>query len=170
MQVHGFVLWVLSALAWVLFIAWAYTPDRVLAEGLGVTYFPAKHWALALPCHGFVTVLAVAVGYSSLNLLVAPAPDSAVAIGHAAADAHARRAPDARDAAARAHDAPAGARLSAGLSGAAPPADDEGGGAAPGGAAGSGEVPDIGDMDIVEVSRILFGKGGQFDRELDHAR
>ena len=32
-QVHGFVLWVLSALAWVLFIAWAYTPDRVLAEG-----------------------------------------------------------------------------------------------------------------------------------------
>ena len=73
-QVHGFVLWVLSALAWVLFIAWAYTPDRALAEGLGVTYFPAKHWALALPCHGFVTFLAVALGYSSLNCSSRPRP------------------------------------------------------------------------------------------------
>ena len=101
--------------------------------------------------------LAVALGYSSLNLLVAPAPDSAVALGREAADAPARRAR-----AARARDAAAGARLSDARAGADPAADAAGAGAAPGGA-GSGEVPDIGDMDIVEVNRVLFGPGGQFD-------
>jgi phosphatidylinositol glycan class P protein len=121
-EVHGFVLWVSSAVAWVVCIAWAYTPDELIVNGLGLTYFPAKYWAVALPCFGFITVACVFLGYASLNLLVAAKPDSAEALGLECADAYARVLPRS-----------------------AVYGDD-----------GKNCVPDIGDIDIVDVNRMLF--------------
>lgn len=40
----------------VLFLLWAFTPDHVL-EAHGVTYYPSKWWALAIPAWASVTVV-----------------------------------------------------------------------------------------------------------------
>ena len=42
----------------VLFMLWAYTPEAVL-EAHGVTYYPSKYWAVALPAWACATVVFV---------------------------------------------------------------------------------------------------------------
>ena len=42
----------------VLFMLWAYTPEAVL-EAHGVTYYPSKYWAVALPAWACVSVVFV---------------------------------------------------------------------------------------------------------------
>ena len=41
---------------YVVYLVWAYTPEDVLVR-LGVTYYPDKYWALAVPCWICVLVL-----------------------------------------------------------------------------------------------------------------
>ncbi len=50
-----------------MWIAWAYLPERTL-HALGVSYFPSKHWAIALPA--WVLLLAVYIfwAYESHNM------------------------------------------------------------------------------------------------------
>ncbi len=50
-----------------LWIAWAYLPEQTL-HALGVSYYPSKHWAIALPA--WVLLLAVYVfwAYESNNM------------------------------------------------------------------------------------------------------
>ena len=43
-------------------------PDGVLKE-LGITYFPSKYWALALPVYFWVFALVVQICYQGLNIL-----------------------------------------------------------------------------------------------------
>ncbi|KAL1530322.1 hypothetical protein AB1Y20_001231 [Prymnesium parvum] len=45
---YGFVAWIATHVCFALFIAWAYTPESILAD-LGITWYPNKYWALALP-------------------------------------------------------------------------------------------------------------------------
>ena len=50
------------------YLAWGFLPERVL-QALGVTYYPSKSWALAIPS---LLVMAVPVGiatYCGLNML-----------------------------------------------------------------------------------------------------
>lgn len=78
-EVYGFVGWVSFSVAYgacaespngnreltappVLFLAWAYSPPQLL-HSLGVTYYPSKWWALALPAWCCVALLCALVAY-----------------------------------------------------------------------------------------------------------
>ena len=49
-------------------MVWAYTPEDVLVR-LGVTYYPDKYWALAVPCWICVLVLYGAWMYEGVNMM-----------------------------------------------------------------------------------------------------
>ncbi|PSC68340.1 phosphatidylinositol N-acetylglucosaminyltransferase subunit P isoform X1 [Micractinium conductrix] len=85
-EVYGFVGWITSAVAYVLFLLWAYTPDYVLSAH-GITYYPSKHWALALPAWACVSVVFAYWVYESLCMVTCPAPGGPTAL----AGAHSRR-------------------------------------------------------------------------------
>lgn len=54
-----------------LFLVWAYVPEATL-EAYGFTYFPSKHWAVAVPSMIVVTYLFSLVLYKAVNLLSTP--------------------------------------------------------------------------------------------------
>ena len=68
---YGFVAWIAVHICFTIFLLWAYTPDRVLVS-LGVTYYPSKHWALALPCWTLVSLLTAVVLYAFYNVMRQP--------------------------------------------------------------------------------------------------
>jgi phosphatidylinositol N-acetylglucosaminyltransferase subunit P len=70
-EVYGFVGWVLTMGAYVAFLLWSFLPEEVL-RGVGVTYYPSRWWAVALPAWLVVSALCVLVGYVGLNLLRTP--------------------------------------------------------------------------------------------------
>jgi phosphatidylinositol glycan class P protein len=59
----------------VLFLMWAYLPEETL-EAYGLTYYPSKHWALAMPSMLVVTYLFSIVVYKACNLLSTPPLDA----------------------------------------------------------------------------------------------
>ncbi|CAI5722216.1 unnamed protein product [Peronospora destructor] len=71
MELFGFGGWLASALFYVLFLVWAYVPETTL-EAYGFTYFPSKHWAVAVPAMIVVTYLFSLVLYKAVNLLSTP--------------------------------------------------------------------------------------------------
>ena len=92
---YGFVAWIGTHIAFVLFVLWAYLPERVLHR-LGVLYYPSQYWALALPCHLMVSVAALYAAYWIYNLSrLPPLDDFANVIDEFS------NAPDERDLAAR---------------------------------------------------------------------
>ena len=66
--IYGFVAWIGTHLCYAVFLLWAYLPEHVLHD-LGVTYYPSKYWAVAVPCHVLVSVAAVYVGYWFYNMM-----------------------------------------------------------------------------------------------------
>ncbi|KAL4111257.1 hypothetical protein PRIC1_002938 [Phytophthora ramorum] len=70
-ELFGFGGWLASALLYVLFLVWAYVPEVTL-EAYGFTYFPSKHWAVAVPAMIVVTYLFSLVLYKAVNLLSTP--------------------------------------------------------------------------------------------------
>lgn len=50
---------------------WAYLPDETLRT-YGLTYYPSKHWALAVPSMIVVTYLFSIVFYMAVNLAKTP--------------------------------------------------------------------------------------------------
>ena len=55
-EVYGFVGWIISLFAIVIFLIWAYTPNSFLLQ-MGISYYPDKWWAIAFPTHMCVSVL-----------------------------------------------------------------------------------------------------------------
>jgi phosphatidylinositol N-acetylglucosaminyltransferase subunit P len=45
-------------------------PDSIL-RSIGITYYPSKYWAVAVPCYFCVFVLTVQFIYQGLNMLCA---------------------------------------------------------------------------------------------------
>ena len=68
---YGFVAWIAIHVCYSIFLLWAYTPDGVLIS-YGWTYFPDKHWALALPCWTLVSMLTAVVLYAAYNIMHLP--------------------------------------------------------------------------------------------------
>ena len=73
--IYGFVAWIGTHLCYAVFLLWAYLPEHVLHD-LGVTYYPSKYWAVAVPCHVLVSVAAVYVGYWFYNMMRLPPLES----------------------------------------------------------------------------------------------
>lgn len=61
----------LQHICFTIFLLWAYTPERVLVS-FGMSYYPAKHWAIALPCWTLVSLLAVVLLYGFYNVMRQP--------------------------------------------------------------------------------------------------
>jgi phosphatidylinositol glycan class P protein len=58
-EVYGFCLWCSTFVFGLLYLVWAFVPDSFLHDVLGVTYYPSKWWALALPAWGSMALAIV---------------------------------------------------------------------------------------------------------------
>ncbi len=74
--VSGFVAYLLSRAAFLLYLAWALLPDDAL-RSLGLADFlPQRYWAVAVPIYAATVFAAlVLVGYPSLGLCLTPTLD-----------------------------------------------------------------------------------------------
>ncbi|KAI9189953.1 hypothetical protein H9P43_001386 [Blastocladiella emersonii ATCC 22665] len=78
-EYYGFVVYVLSLLSWLAYLAWALLPDSVLHR-VGIYYYPDRWWAIAVPSWGIVTVCFVLV-YTQLHILRGtPDPSEAASV------------------------------------------------------------------------------------------
>ncbi|KAF9156779.1 hypothetical protein DFQ26_009240 [Actinomortierella ambigua] len=50
-----------------MYLAWAYLPKEML-DSLGITYYPSKYWALALPIWLFVLIIYLYIVFFAVNL------------------------------------------------------------------------------------------------------
>ncbi|GBG72815.1 hypothetical protein CBR_g12382 [Chara braunii] len=74
-EVYGFVSSIVVAVAYVVFLVWAYTPEEWL-HAIGVTYYPSRYWAIAIPAFVPVAVVFAVSVYLSLCLIHTQPPDS----------------------------------------------------------------------------------------------
>lgn len=74
-EVYGFVGSITTVIATVIFLVWAYTPEPWL-HYVGITYYPSKYWALAVPTFGIVMLVLTMAFYLGLNFMVTPPPTS----------------------------------------------------------------------------------------------
>ncbi|KAJ1701786.1 hypothetical protein LUZ63_001565 [Rhynchospora breviuscula] len=70
-EVYGFVGSITTVIATVIYFVWAYTPQPCL-HSLGITYYPSKYWALAIPSFVIMSVFFMMVLYLGLNFLATP--------------------------------------------------------------------------------------------------
>ena len=67
-EVYGFAAYLASFVLFGLYLAWAFIPDEVL-RGFGLTYTPAKHWAISIPFFLTLSFAFLPLYYTSLNLI-----------------------------------------------------------------------------------------------------
>jgi phosphatidylinositol N-acetylglucosaminyltransferase subunit P len=88
-EVYGFVGWLMSGLSLFMFLLWAALPES-LWVGAGVTYYPSKYWALAIPAYAIMTYFFVITIHVGIGLLRTPSLASASLIS----DQYTREAKD----------------------------------------------------------------------------
>lgn len=74
-EVYGFVGYILSFVVFGLYLLWAYLPEHVLQD-LGITYYPNKYWAIAVPCWTCVAVVYGVIVYVCITFIRNPSLDS----------------------------------------------------------------------------------------------
>uniref|UniRef100_A0A453JBU1 PIG-P domain-containing protein n=1 Tax=Aegilops tauschii subsp. strangulata TaxID=200361 RepID=A0A453JBU1_AEGTS len=74
-EVYGFVGSITVVIATAVYLAWAYTPEPAL-RSLGITYYPTKYWALAVPSLAMVALALSLLAYLGSNFVATPAPTS----------------------------------------------------------------------------------------------
>ncbi|BBN20171.1 phosphatidylinositol N-acetylglucosaminyltransferase subunit P [Marchantia polymorpha subsp. ruderalis] len=75
LEVYGFVGSIGSLVSYAVYIIWAYTPESWL-HALGITYYPSRYWAIAIPSYVIISVLFICVLYVSFNFLATNPPQS----------------------------------------------------------------------------------------------
>jgi phosphatidylinositol glycan class P protein len=86
--VYAFVGWMASVLSYGIFLLWAIAPDSFLKE-IGITYYPSRYYALALPSYILVLIIFIIVVYISINMMYTNELDSIYCIR----DEYSKRAP-----------------------------------------------------------------------------
>lgn len=74
-EVYGFVGSISTVVATVIFLIWAYVPDKFL-ESIGIHYYPSRYWVLAMPTYLMVTLVLGLAFYIGLNFISTPPPTS----------------------------------------------------------------------------------------------
>lgn len=73
--IYGFVLYLGAWVCLMIFLVWAYIPDEWL-HAVGLTYWPQKYWAIAVPCYLLVTLVFVITLYVAGNFIITLPLDS----------------------------------------------------------------------------------------------
>ena len=55
-EFYGFLIYLLSFLFYVVYLAWTYIPTSLLTH-CGIHYFPDKYWAIVLPNWVYMAIL-----------------------------------------------------------------------------------------------------------------
>lgn len=75
-SVYGYALYIGSNMLFILYLIWAIVPDEILQNCLGLTYWPSKYWAVAIPIWALTALATFAfLIYPAINLLMTPDVD-----------------------------------------------------------------------------------------------
>lgn len=67
-EYYGFVMYLVSFVGLGIYLIWAYVPDEIL-HSLGITYYPKRYWALAIPIWLMTLVWFIFISFMSINLM-----------------------------------------------------------------------------------------------------
>ncbi|KAK4517799.1 uncharacterized protein ATC70_001144 [Mucor velutinosus] len=67
-EYYGFVMYLASFVAFGIYLIWAYVPDEIL-HSLGITYYPSRYWALAIPIWLMTFVWFIFISFMTINLM-----------------------------------------------------------------------------------------------------
>ncbi|KAJ2666875.1 hypothetical protein IW148_000603 [Coemansia sp. RSA 1199] len=70
-EYYGFVVYLVSLASFIVYLLWAYLPDQAL-EALGITYYPDRYWAVALPAWWLMVVAFIYVFNIGMNMYNTP--------------------------------------------------------------------------------------------------
>ncbi|KAJ2081224.1 hypothetical protein H4R24_002493 [Coemansia sp. RSA 988] len=70
-EYYGFVVYLVSLAAFVVYLLWAYLPDQAL-EAVGITYYPDRYWAVALPAWWLMAVAFIYLFNLAMNMYNTP--------------------------------------------------------------------------------------------------
>ena len=77
--VYAFVSWIATITVYFIFIVWSLTPEYLL-HSFGITYYPPKYYALALPIYILVTYFFVGIAYMAWNMMNTVNPESSLTL------------------------------------------------------------------------------------------
>ena len=70
-ELYGFFSWNLSAIVFILYLIWAFVPDKVL-NSFGIHYIPDKYYAIAFPLWFAVTIFTLLQLYVTICMYSTP--------------------------------------------------------------------------------------------------
>lgn len=66
--IYSFVGWIATLVVYVCFLLWAFLPEEWL-HNVGITYYPSRYYAIALPAWLIVVWVLVGISYMGYNML-----------------------------------------------------------------------------------------------------
>lgn len=58
-EYHGFTIYVLALISFIIYIAWLVIPDEILSGWFSISYYPDKYWAMAVPAYLLILMVMV---------------------------------------------------------------------------------------------------------------
>jgi phosphatidylinositol N-acetylglucosaminyltransferase subunit P len=71
-EVYGFIFWIATYVWILLWVVWAFIPHDIIRQYLGISYFPSRYWALALPTYGMAVFVMAHALYWGMALCNTP--------------------------------------------------------------------------------------------------
>ncbi len=64
---YAFVAWISTIVSYFVFLIWVFAPESFLHK-YGITYYPSRYYALAIPSYGLVAFILLIIGYIGINM------------------------------------------------------------------------------------------------------